>query len=133
MHRLRYLRIIKQLVPSHIVNATFKPVSTSPLDRRITNRILHHSNEVNHLSELIHGENLNIRRAQFHRIEVARLKFLAILSYKDVYVHVAHKGQPPGYCADRIDENRDFEFHITIAIPLTIKSIKLKYKRIITF
>lgn len=23
-------------------------------------------------------------------------------------------GQPPGYCADRIDENRDFEFQITI-------------------
>lgn len=24
-------------------------------------------------------------------------------------------GQPPGYCADRINENRDFEFQITIA------------------
>lgn len=78
------------------MNVTFKPVSTSPLDRRITNRLLHHSNEVNHLSELIHGENLNIRRAQFPRIEVARLEFLQ-------------------YCADRVNEDRDFQSQITIA------------------
>gem|GEM_PF-2279954 len=101
-----------------LLNATYKPVQQSQLDRTIINRMLDYSGKHNYLSELVRNENLNIRRSHFQRIEVAALDFFPELSLNDLSLYSSGSyqiKQAPAYYADHLNEEGDFEFQIAKA------------------
>lgn len=98
-----------------LLNLTFKPVVTSDLDKRIIDRMLHFSNEKNHLFELVCQEKLNSQTSRFQRMEDVEIEFFPRLDMQDLWLYTCGSyaiKMAHSYYADHLNSNGDFEFEM---------------------
>lgn len=98
-----------------ILNMCFEPLKSSTNDNLIAERMLQLVDRNNPLSDLVEEQNLNARKSNFQRIEVAEITYFPKFDISQLQLYTCGTYQirmAKSYYADHIAQSGDFEFQV---------------------